>query len=270
MSELQNDDVDLEVIESADVENLEIDSELAPDSEAEHEEQPQVDNEAVNQEAINKAINKKHFEMKQAERERDQYAAQVAEFQKQQREAQAAKVGNIPPKPDAFDDDYDEKMEARDEAIRQQSEYNAHQSYYNNQQQYQQQQANEAKQAELQKQVLTYTNRATELGIKPDELQAAANTIVNYGINDDLQMHILADKDGPLITKYLAANPQDGFELASMSPYGVGRFLDGIKAKAQTLKPKTTNAPKPATNLQGNGADPELGKYPLTAGAKFE
>ena len=89
-------------------------------------------------------------------------------------------------------------------------------------------------------------------------------------LSDDLVMHILADNDGPLITKHLAANPQDGYELASMSPYSVGQFLDGIKTKASALKPKTSSTPAPATNLQGNGVDPEAGKYSHIKGAKFE
>ena len=83
-------------------------------------------------------------------------------------------------------------------------------------------------------------------------------------------MHILKDTDGPLITKHLAANPQDGYELASMSPFAVGQFLDGIKQKASALKPKTSNAPKPATNLQGNGVDPEAGKYRNLKGTRYE
>ena len=116
----------------------------------------------------------------------------------------------------------------------------------------------------------SYSNKALELGIKQDELQAAGNAVAGYGLSDDLVMHILADSDGPLITKHLAANPQDGYQLATMSPYTVGQFLDGIKTKASALKPKTSSTPAPATNLQGNGVDPEAGKYTHIKGAKFE
>jgi len=98
----------------------------------------------------------------------------------------------------------------------------------------------------MQAKVQTYAARTKELGIGQDEIQAAGNTVAQYGLSDDLVMHILGDSDGPLITKYLAENPQDGFELASMSPYDVGSFLDGIKAATVALKPKTTNAPPPA------------------------
>ena len=85
MSELQSDSVDSEVIEPV-IENQEIETDLAPVSEAEHEPQPQVDEEAAKQEAINKAINKKHFEAKQAERERDEANAKLAEFERKQQE----------------------------------------------------------------------------------------------------------------------------------------------------------------------------------------
>ena len=83
-------------------------------------------------------------------------------------------------------------------------------------------------------------------------------------------MHILADTDGPLITKHLAANPQDGYKLASMSPYEVGTFLGDVKKKAGALKPRISSAPNPATNLQGNGVDPEASKYKYLDGATFE
>ena len=270
MSELQNDSVDSEVIEQPVIENQEIETDLAPVSEAEHEEQPQVDEEAVKQEAIQKAINKKHFEAKQAERERDEANAKLAEFERKEREAQAAQVNTLPEWPDEFDDNAEQKKAEFIEAVRKQEAFNVQQSMYTQQQQLSQQQEAQAKQQKIQESMVSYTNKAVELGIKQDELQAAGNTVAQYGLSDDLVLHILSDKDGPLITKHLAGNPQDGFELAGMSPYGVGQFLDGIKQKAGALKPKTSNAPKPATNLQGNGVDPEAGKYKYIDGATFE
>ena len=108
MSELQNDFVESEIIDQPEVENQDIGVDLAPTSEAEHEEQPQaVDEEQQKQEAINKAINKKHFEAQQAKRELEAANARIQEFEEKQREQMAAQVGNIPPMPDAFDDDYD-------------------------------------------------------------------------------------------------------------------------------------------------------------------
>ena len=58
--------------------------------------------------------------------------------------------------------------------------------------------------------------------------------------------------------------------ILSLVEDSVSEFLNTIKQKASALKQKTSNAPKPATNLSGNGADPELGKYKYLDGATFE
>ena len=237
---------------------------------AQAESEVQVDEVELAKQKANEAFNKQYGEKKQLERELEAAKAEkLAQFEQAERERQAAQVGNIPPMPDAFDDDFDEKVKRRDEALIAQANYNAQNQSYLQQEQSNQQQAAQAKQVKVQQSMASYSQKATELGIKQDELQAAANTVANYGLSDDLVMHILGDSDGPLITKHLAANPQDGYDLASMSPYSVGQFLDGIKTKASALKPKTSNAPSPATNLQGNGVDPELGKYKNLKGTKF-
>jgi len=235
-----------------------------------NEQAEQINEVEVAKQKANDAFNKQYGEKKQLERELTAQKARVAEFEQKQREEMAKNVGNIPPLPDAFDDDYEQKIAARDEAIRAQAQFNYSQQSYQQQQQVEQQQAAQAKQQDVHTSMEAYTRKATELGIQQDELQAAGNKVGSYGLSDDLVMHILKDTDGPLITKHLAANPHDGYELASMNPYAVGQFLDGIKHKASALKPKTSSAPKPATNLQGNGADPEAGKYKNLRGTKYE
>ena len=264
----QNDEATIE-LDSAPIET----NDSIPSSESGEQVQAesieQVDEVEVAKQKANEAFDKQYGEKKQLERDLAAQSAKVAQFEQAERERQAAQVGNIPPMPDAFDDDFDTKVKARDEAIIAQANYNAKNQSYQETQQFQQQQAAQAKQVKVQESMTNYSNKALELGIKQDELQAAANTVANYGLSDDLVMHILGDSDGPLITKHLAANPQDGYQLASMSPYTVGQFLDGIKTKASALKPKTSNTPSPATNLHGNGVDPEAGKYKNLSGTKY-
>lgn len=267
--ELQNDslesDINPEVIE--DHQNDEV--ELATTSEGEHEQNTQVDEEAAKQEAINKAINKKHFETKQAERDLQAANTRIAEFEQAQREQMAAQVGNIPEMPDAFDDDYEAKMADRDAAIVRQAEFNHAQNAYNNQQVAAQQQAQTAQAQELQVTFTKYQERTKELGIDPNELKAAGDAIMNYGISDGLTMHIVADSDGPLITKYLAANPSELALLSGMNDFQAAIHIESVKAKAAALKPKTSSAPAPAQNLSGNGVDPNSGKYQNIKGATF-
>ena len=208
MSEPQNDEY-VEEIQHVETNDSVSDSETDVQVQDESNEQaePIVDEVEVAKQKANDAFNKQYGEKKQLERELEAQKARVAEFENKQREEMAANVGNIPALPDAFDDDYEQKIQARDEAIRAQAQFN-----------YSQQSHQQAQQAAQQQ----------------------------------------------------AAQARDGYELASMSPFAVGQFLDGIKQKASALKPKTSNAPKPATNLQGNGVDPEAGKYRNLKGTRYE
>lgn len=265
----QNDEV---INEEVNTEVTINDSAVASDTTTpvEGESEQQVDEVAIAQEKANAAFNKQYGEKKQLERDLAAQREVNAKFEQAERERLKAQVGDIPAMPDAFDDDFEAKVKLRDEAIVAQTNYQAQNNAYLQQEQFNQQQAAQAKAEQFNKSLTSYTSKATELGIKQDELQAAGNAVAGYGLSDDLVMHILGDSDGPLITKHLAANPQDGYQLASLSPFAVGNFLDGIKAKASALKPKTSSTPAPATNLTGNGVDPEAGKHIHIRGATFE
>lgn len=266
MSELQTDNAP---IEDADIENPDNGAELATASESEHstntEPVEEVESEASKQQAY---INKQYGTIKQSERDLATANEELNKFKQADIDRQAAAVKDIPPMPDQFDDDFAEKVRLRDEAIVAQTKYNTTVNDNLQREQFQQQQQAQAKQEAIQKSAISYTSKANELGIKQEELQAAGNKVASYGLSDDLVMHILADSDGPLITKHLAANPQEGFELANLSPFAVGQFLDGIKQKASALKPKTSNTVDPVESLQGNSVTPTDG-YKNIEGAKF-
>ena len=270
MSELQPESADIQESTEA-IENPDNGAELATASESEHSTNTETVDEAESEVSKQQAyINKQYGEKKQLERDLAAQREQNARFQQAERERQAALVGNIPEMPDAFEDDYELKIKQRDEALVAQANYNAQNNAYLQQEQFNQQQAAQAQAVKVQESMTSYSSKATELGINQAELQAAGNKVANYGLSDDLVLHILSDPDGPLITKHLAEHAKDGYELASMSPFAVGQFLDGIKTKASALKPKTSSTPTPATSLQGNGVDPESGKYKNIGGAKFE
>ena len=264
----QNDSVDSEIVEQQ-VETNDSVLESDTSSQVQAESTEQVDDVAVAQEKANAAFNKQYGEKKQLERDLAAQREETAKYQQAERDRQAAAVGNLPAFPDEFDDNFEEKKAAYLTALQAQANFNATNNAYEQQQQANQQQAAQVAQAKAHESMASYSQKATELGIKPEELQAAGNAVMQYNLSNDLTMHILGDPDGPLITKHLAANPQDGYQLATMSPYSVGQFLDGIKVKASALKPKTSSAPAPATNLSGNGVaiDPNKG---FVGGATYE
>lgn len=278
MSELQNEAVEPEFDVSEENSNEEAQdlapSDLAPDSGAEHEQEPQAvtaeDEEAKKQDAIQKAINKKHFEAKEAERKAEEYRKKLEAYEQAELERKAQQIGNIPPMPDdPFEDDYQEKLKAHIEAKAAKERFDVQQAIIQQQKQQAQRQIEAQKAIEFNQQVQTYAKRATELGIKQEELQVAANTVGKLGLSDDLVKFIIADSDGPLIVKHLAENQIDGLELAQLSPYLVGQKLNEIKQRASNLKPKSTAAPKPSQRLDGSGKLPE-DRYKNISGAKFE
>lgn len=272
MSELENDyEVEQEndeIVEEVEAEEVEESSEsetaeLAPDSEAEHEEQPQ-DEHKVNQEKVNQVINRKHRE---AMEWKEKYEAVMRSVPQQQQEA----APEILPEPDdPFDDDFESKLKAHVESVKRRALWEEDQKRQQEQQQYTQQQAQKAQLEQLQTQAASYTERAKSYGISNEELQVAANTVAQAGISDELAIAILGDEDGPLFTKYLASNPIEAYEIAQMNTVQAALHLERVvRPKATALKPKKTNAPKPATKVKSASHDPDLSQG-ILKGARFE
>jgi hypothetical protein len=268
----QNDEtINEDVNEVVEINNSAVDSETTTPVEGELTQQ--VDEVELAKQKANEAFNKQYGEKKQLERDNAAQAEKLAKFEQAERERQAAQVGDIPPMPDAFDDDFEAKVKQRDEAIIANANYQAQNQAYLQQEQFNQQQAAQAKQLEGQKVLQAHNDRVKNLGIKPEAMVAAENAVMSYGLPPELLTHIAGMADSPLVINHLAANPVEGYELANLvasTPYAVGAYLDKINEKASALKPKISSAPKPAANLQGNGVDPDMGKYQNIKGAKFE
>ena len=259
MSELQSEEVndnydyveeveqdnDVEVNENAEVSESEP-ADLATDSDAEHEKKTESQ---IAQDKVQEVINKKHWEAKENERKYLAAQKELEQYKAQQQQA----APEIPPIPDPFEDDYEQRLRQRDEAMRTRITWEAQQDYVTQQQKHTQEQEQQAKAKELYDKQMTYTKRAKDLGISGEDLQKAGEVIAHYGLNDGLVMEILDDNDGALITKHLAANPMEIEALNGMSPYAAARYIETMRPKLAALKPKKTNASTPATRLDGKG-----------------
>lgn len=275
MSELESgeiiDDNDyVEVTEESTAEPEQEASELAPDSEGQHE--PNDDTEArpdVNQEAVNEVINRKHREMKEAQE-------RAAELEKKlkQYEQTNSQAPQVPPEKDYLDfdsdSDYKQYLKQREEAISKRAEWEVQQRMQQESIQRQQYEEQQRRQAEVAKQVESYTSKAKELKIDSSELQGYGNTVASYGMSDDLAIAILGDPDGPLITKYLATNPVELQEVVGMSPIQAALHIErSIKPKATQLRPRKSDTPTPPKSVEGASVDPDLGKYQHIKGGSF-
>lgn len=215
------------------------------------------------------AFNKQYGATKQAERERDAARKEIEDLKLAQGVTPQA-VGEMP---DSLDFDTDaEFTQAKTQYInniRAHANHDAQQASIEKQRQdnlaAQQYKVHEERQTSIK----SYSENATKLGITNEELQLAGNAVASYGISQDMETAILSDSEGPLLTKYLAANPQEVGNLNSMNPIQAGAYLVSLKAKAGALKPKSSSAPNPTTDIAGSGGEVNRDS-PLIKDATFE
>ncbi len=258
--------VNTEVVTTTEINDSAVDSGTTSQVQAESKEQ--VD-ELAKQKA-NDAWNKQYGQLKQAERDNASKDLELEQFRAAERERQAAAVGDIPPMPDAFDDDFDNKVKSRDEAITAQATYAANNAAYLQSQQFQQQQTAQTQQAVMNKLSDGFYSNATTGGASNEEVNLVVNTLNTMNPSQDLSVAIMSDaSDGYVIAKYLAGNPMEMHELNTMNPVMAGAKLAEIKLKASALKPTQTETPQPVDQLSGAGAKPDTGKYPNSGGATF-
>jgi hypothetical protein len=230
-------------------------SPTASDSGESHEQKVEFSPEQ--QKVVNEIAAKKAFETREARRKAETYQKELETLRSKIPVEQAPLVPDLP---DPYDDDFSERMAQRDKALQSRAQFDAQEQYQQQQYQLQEQERSRLESEKLNQSVTDYSGRAQKLGITDVELQAAGSLVAQYGINDQVTQHILADENGPLITKYLSKNPQAMDTMNSMSPISAALFIEQqVKPEAIKFKPQTTNAPAPIETLSGAGIPPTDG-----------
>lgn len=240
-----------------------------PSEEAGAELAPATEGQDKAQDAVQAAINRQHAKYREEERKRIALEKELEEARKELESAKASKgIIEVPPIPDAWDEDFDEKIAARDKALLRKAEQDALFKAEEAKQSAARKSAEQAEQERMAKLVGDYDKRIVKLGLDAGEVRRAVDTVVSYGISNDLGEFLLGDADGPLITKYLADNPLELDELRGMSPITAAlRINSTIRAAASVLKPQASEAPDPIEPLAGRGAGEKVS--PLIKGATF-
>jgi hypothetical protein len=232
-------------------------SELATDSPGEGEQNTDsatVDGVQVDgPEGFKKAIDKQHFKFREEQRRANDLEKQLQDLKTANKPAPIQNVV-VPPIPESWDENYEQKIKERDEAIMQSARNEAIQSQQS-QATAQQEQTRQVEQARVdQKRNEDFVANADKLGVNRESLTAASSTVINYGISPEIANAIITDANGPLIIQHLASNPLDLYELTNGNAFTAGQKWSEIKASSVALKPKTSNAPKPTTKVNGKGA----------------
>lgn len=225
-----------------------------------------------NQEAANKAFieNKKKVraaeEATQTEKTRaDELQAKLAKFEE-------GKRPDIPEMPDQFDDDFEVKVKARDEAIIAANEFDGQQKIAD-QAVLDEQQATLKKQGEEYVVILDGHNaRAEAFGLGEKERVAQENIVDAYIKDPGLVRFLLSHEDGSLAIAYLSENPREMEKIAAMPTADAAVYVSmNVIPNAQEMKPKTTKAPDPLDIPGGKeGTGGKEGDDPALAGATFE
>ena len=202
------------------------------------------------QKVFNDMAAKKAFETREARRESEDLRRQLEETKARIPQQVAPQVPDLP---DPYDDNYEEQVRKRDDAIRASVNFEAQANARKQQAEQAQQAANHNAQVEHNKKVSSYADRAKTLGLTSEELTAAGSTVNNFGINPQVTSAIIEDDQGPLITKYLSENPMAIESLNTANPIMLGQVYNDIRTKASALGNKQRNAPNPVETLKGSG-----------------
>jgi hypothetical protein len=269
MSEAENEAVE---VEQPAVEQVAEQAPQAGTAPAESESQPVVDEAEAERKRTNEAFAKKQAKIAKERKGREEAEAKARDLEERLAKLEQAPVG-IPNMPDALDYETDaqfqEAVRARDEAIRQAAIRDGIVKANQEREQQQQREQQEESARKSREAGEKHLERAKKLEITPDELKASGQVLLDSGVTGDLIGIITSDDDGPLIQKYLAANPFVFDEINRLPPAMMGMEVERkIRPALAALKPKPSQAPDPATTLSGNGA--VQGEHPLLEGATFK
>lgn len=228
------------------------DTDMGENQEQNNQEAQPIDPEVAKQQAVQKRIDKITFEKMEERRKNQALQSQIDDMQSKIPQVQRP---SVPDMPDSFDDNYDDQMKARDQAIQDAAFFDANERHIATQNEQLKNQRLEEQQKALTKTVQDYSSRAAAQNISEQELAVAGQTVNAYGIGEDIGGFILNDEHGPLITKYLAQNPEVIETLKSMSFGNAAVYLTN-NVKPQAVSKLTNNAPPPADTLGGGGAPP--------------
>lgn len=262
-------------LEEVETEDQETDSDSSPDTEEVQEKQTDPDwrqvrarFDPVQQEAYNRDIAEKVYKLREKEKEAEQLKQRLQSLEQQMPKQERP---NVPKEPDPYalsDQEYQQQLRLRDQAIARQAAFDAQQRFQQQEAQRLQQEQYAIEQEALNEKVASYSQRAVKLGISSEELQAAGNQVASFGMADEVVNYILEDDLGPAITKYLSQNITELDTIRSMAPAQAAvRIATHVREKAAALKPKVNAAPDPVDQPAKAGVAPK-GRGPK--GATFE
>lgn len=258
MTDEQNDanaDVNNEATEQETTANepitMDAQSESSPEQSTEADAQGTAEPE-VEENGVQKRINKITAQKYQLEREKKELAQKLAAIEAQKTVSTATSEIKAPELPaDLYDEEAMRKYHIENQKyVSEVAQRNA-QSVFENQQQTA---AQQQQQLQHQKTVTKYAENAQRDGVSIEKLQIAEATLNQAGISPQLGQYLLNDPNGGKIVEFLHDNPEKMHEVLALDPVSAGIKVNAeIRAAALSKTPKVSNAPQPLDNIKGSG-----------------
>jgi hypothetical protein len=270
-TELQDDNIIIEPDAELDLgtedENESVGDLAPPAPDTEHK---KIEFTAEQQELFNREIGKKTFKLREEQRQREELERRIAAYEAQNTQQEQEPV--IPDVPDQWDENYEQKLRQREDALTKRGEWNARQALLAQQAHQAEQQKAQLKQQQNAQIADEFFKRSVQSGISKEEIISQGTMVGNYIGDNGLAEALLQDESGPLIISHLASNYEDletVGNLARQSPALAAMYIaEKIKPKVAARKPKTTQAPDPVDIIRGAGAQ-KKDKY-YVKGATFK
>ncbi len=212
---------------------------------------------------VNELISGKVAQTHEQRRRADEAERQLAAFQANQPVPQAPEVPEMPTQDELWDNP--EKLVEWEKATRQRAKFDADNDAVLRQQEAAQQQQAQAILLKMQERNENYTKTAGDFNMDPVRVEAESNLVAQSIVNQDTRDFILEDKQGPLVVSYLANNPLELEKMRIMTPLQQAAFVTSeIKPKLASTR-TVTQAPAPATIVDGAGAPKQ--EHPVFKGA---
>jgi len=263
---MDGDQVDEPKVDEAEVDEPEAKAEPEADepekAESDDDDDERVEFDAKTQARVDKIVQERLARnartLQEEQQKRQELEQSLQKYQQKQQEVPGRP--EIPPVPDPFEDNFEQKVQERDQALAKAAQYDAYMSFAQQQHQYEQQKAQEAQQAQLRSTLDTYNAAAKKLGVKPQELDIAGKQVAAIGMDAGLAEFILNDTAGPRLTVYLAENLAELEKINAMGPIRGAAYLESI------VKPKVSSrrssAPPPIESGRGAGVPAGKGGPP--------
>lgn len=155
----------------------------------------------------------------------------------------------VPDMPDQWDENYEQKVQQRDQALLRRARWEAEQEALQAQQAQEQQQRIER----LNEQAIAFRERGEkEYGLTAEDMRRNGQVVVDGGgLHEKVIVGLLEDDAGPAIVDYLAKNPGELDTFRGMDPYAAGRHVEKTLRKAALNVRKAKTAPPPVSTDKG-------------------